>query len=87
MSFRHFCKLTLNIYYSITANEPSTNSLIRWLLAQGKGKTCSESMACFAHDVYVIGTQESALSEKEWVMKLKSTLQNELLCKLHTVKL
>ena len=74
-----------NIPYFL-ANEPPPSMLKRWLLAQGKGKTCSPEMAHFPHDVYVIGTQESAMSEKEWVTKLKNTLQDELHCPLHTVR-
>ena len=45
-----------------------------WLRCQGLGKPQDETLAVLAHDMYVIGTQESALTEKDWVNRLQRTL-------------
>ncbi|XP_033104067.1 phosphatidylinositol 3,4,5-trisphosphate 5-phosphatase 1-like isoform X2 [Anneissia japonica] len=51
-----------------------TAKLDTWLTSQGIGKTRPVEMSMMPHDLYVIGTQESTLSEKDWVKRLKATI-------------
>ncbi|XP_071950421.1 phosphatidylinositol 3,4,5-trisphosphate 5-phosphatase 2A-like isoform X2 [Antedon mediterranea] len=51
-----------------------TAMLDTWLTSQGIGKTRPIEMAMVPHDLYVIGTQESTLSERDWVKRIKSTI-------------
>ncbi|XP_032133771.1 phosphatidylinositol 3,4,5-trisphosphate 5-phosphatase 1 isoform X1 [Sapajus apella] len=46
-----------------------------WFLSKGQGKTRDDSADYIPHDIYVIGTQEDPLSEKEWLEILKHSLQ------------
>ncbi|XP_053565904.1 phosphatidylinositol 3,4,5-trisphosphate 5-phosphatase 1 [Bombina bombina] len=48
-----------------------------WFLCKGQGKTRDETTDYIEHDIYVIGTQEDPLSEKEWVDILLRSL-NEI---------
>ena len=41
----------------------------------GMGKTRDGMLHPIPHDLYVIGTQESSMQEKEWIDHLKSTLK------------
>ena len=45
-----------------------------WLLCSGQGKTLDPSLSTVPHDVYVVGVQESGLSEKELVRKVMESL-------------
>ena len=45
-----------------------------WLKSNGLGKQRNSLLSMLPHDIYVIGTQESYLSEKEWINKLKRLL-------------
>ncbi|XP_072496627.1 phosphatidylinositol 3,4,5-trisphosphate 5-phosphatase 1 isoform X1 [Notamacropus eugenii] len=46
-----------------------------WFLSKGQGKTRDDSADYIPHDIYVIGTQEDPLGEKEWLEILKHSLQ------------
>ena len=59
------------------ANSTPTLNLKPWLLSQGAGKTASEELAYLSHDIYVIGTQESATIDKEWIAKIKDNLYGD----------
>ncbi|XP_063298447.1 phosphatidylinositol 3,4,5-trisphosphate 5-phosphatase 1 isoform X2 [Pelobates fuscus] len=48
-----------------------------WFLCKGQGKTRDETTDYIEHDIYVIGTQEDPLNEKEWVDILQRSL-NEI---------
>ncbi|XP_040204870.1 phosphatidylinositol 3,4,5-trisphosphate 5-phosphatase 1 isoform X1 [Rana temporaria] len=48
-----------------------------WFLCKGQGKTRDETADYIEHDIYVIGTQEDPLNEKEWVEILLRSL-NEI---------
>uniref|UniRef100_A0A8C5M9K4 phosphatidylinositol-3,4,5-trisphosphate 5-phosphatase n=1 Tax=Leptobrachium leishanense TaxID=445787 RepID=A0A8C5M9K4_9ANUR len=45
-----------------------------WFLCKGQGKTRDETTDYIEHDIYVIGTQEDPLNEKEWVDILQRSL-------------
>lgn len=47
-----------------------------WFLCKGQGKTRDDTAEHIPHDIYVIGTQEDPLGEREWVDTVKSTLRN-----------
>ncbi|XP_072033461.1 phosphatidylinositol 3,4,5-trisphosphate 5-phosphatase 1-like isoform X2 [Amphiura filiformis] len=47
-----------------------------WLISQGEGKTLDSSIAMMPHDLYVIGTQESTLNERDWLNRLKSEISS-----------
>ncbi|KAM4695186.1 phosphatidylinositol 3,4,5-trisphosphate 5-phosphatase 1 [Discoglossus pictus] len=46
---------------------PPPKKITSWFLCKGQGKTRDETADYIEHDIYVIGTQEDPLSEKEWV--------------------
>ena len=50
------------------------SSLMDWLMCNGTGKRLNNTLSLIPHDVYVIGTQESVISDKEWAGKLRSML-------------
>ncbi|NXA05230.1 SHIP2 phosphatase, partial [Sapayoa aenigma] len=54
---------------------PPPRSLASWLTSRGLGHTQDETTACIPHDIYVIGTQENSLGDREWVEFLRSSLK------------
>ncbi|NWW23944.1 SHP2A phosphatase, partial [Falcunculus frontatus] len=54
---------------------PPPRSLASWLTSRGLGHTQDETMACIPHDIYVIGTQENSLGDREWVEFLCASLK------------
>ncbi|XP_070538034.1 phosphatidylinositol 3,4,5-trisphosphate 5-phosphatase 2-like isoform X2 [Ptychodera flava] len=47
-----------------------------WIQSEGSGKTLDSQIQMMPHDLYVIGTQESIMSERDWVNRIKRELQN-----------
>ncbi|KAF7663119.1 hypothetical protein LDENG_00218160 [Lucifuga dentata] len=47
-----------------------------WFQCKGQGKTRDDTADHIPHDIYVIGTQEDPLGEKEWADTVKSVLRN-----------
>ncbi|XP_064638229.1 phosphatidylinositol 3,4,5-trisphosphate 5-phosphatase 2-like isoform X2 [Lineus longissimus] len=56
-----------------------------WLKCSGTGRPLDKSLSAVPHDVYVIGTQESSLTEKEWTSKIRKTLQAIYEIDLHMI--
>ncbi|XP_072263884.1 phosphatidylinositol 3,4,5-trisphosphate 5-phosphatase 1 isoform X2 [Pyxicephalus adspersus] len=56
---------------------PPPKDITSWFLCKGQGKTRDETTDYIDHDIYVIGTQEDPLNEKEWVEILLRSL-NEI---------
>ncbi|XP_031979559.1 phosphatidylinositol 3,4,5-trisphosphate 5-phosphatase 2-like isoform X1 [Corvus moneduloides] len=54
---------------------PPPRSLASWLTSRGLGRTQDETTACIPHDIYVIGTQENSLGDREWVEFLCASLK------------
>ncbi|NWI06178.1 SHP2A phosphatase, partial [Tichodroma muraria] len=54
---------------------PPPRSLASWLTSRGLGHTQDETTACVPHDIYVIGTQENSLGDREWVEFLRASLK------------
>ncbi|XP_069831621.1 phosphatidylinositol 3,4,5-trisphosphate 5-phosphatase 1 isoform X2 [Dendropsophus ebraccatus] len=53
---------------------PPPKKITSWFLCKGQGKTRDETADYIEHDIYVIGTQEDPLNEKEWVEILLRSL-------------
>uniref|UniRef100_A0A8C3YUA4 phosphatidylinositol-3,4,5-trisphosphate 5-phosphatase n=1 Tax=Catagonus wagneri TaxID=51154 RepID=A0A8C3YUA4_9CETA len=56
-------------------NAPPPKKITSWFLSKGQGKTRDDSADYIPHDIYVIGTQEDPLGEKEWLEVLRHSLQ------------
>ncbi|KAM4836266.1 phosphatidylinositol 3,4,5-trisphosphate 5-phosphatase 1 [Thomomys bottae] len=56
-------------------NAPPPKKITSWFLSKGQGKTRDDSADYIPHDIYVIGTQEDPLGEKEWLETLRHSLQ------------
>ncbi|KAK2545467.1 phosphatidylinositol 3; 4; 5-trisphosphate 5-phosphatase 2-like protein [Columba livia] len=54
---------------------PPPRSLASWLTSRGLGRTQDETTTCIPHDIYVIGTQENSLGDREWVEFLRASLK------------
>ncbi|XP_061321296.1 phosphatidylinositol 3,4,5-trisphosphate 5-phosphatase 1 isoform X1 [Pezoporus flaviventris] len=54
---------------------PSPKKITSWFLSKGQGKTRDDTADYIPHDIYVIGTQEDAQGEKEWLETLRQSLQ------------
>ncbi|RUS69396.1 hypothetical protein EGW08_022841, partial [Elysia chlorotica] len=53
-------------------------SLKYWLKCNGEGKSKDRVLSRLPHDIYVIGTQESAMTEKDWINTIKAGLKASL---------
>ncbi|KAJ8305244.1 hypothetical protein KUTeg_017201 [Tegillarca granosa] len=63
------------------------NSINSWLKCSGCGKPReTEILGCLPHDLYVVGTQESAMTEKDWVNFLKNHLKSCVMSDLEVVE-
>ncbi|XP_037380140.1 phosphatidylinositol 3,4,5-trisphosphate 5-phosphatase 1 [Talpa occidentalis] len=56
-------------------NATPPKKITSWFLSKGQGKTRDDSADYIPHDIYVIGTQEDPLGEKEWLETLRNSLQ------------
>nr|XP_020643082.1 phosphatidylinositol 3,4,5-trisphosphate 5-phosphatase 1 isoform X1 [Pogona vitticeps] len=54
---------------------PPPKKISSWFLSKGQGKTRDDTADYIPHDIYVIGTQEDSLGEKEWQDILRQSLQ------------
>ncbi|CAM4719413.1 phosphatidylinositol 3,4,5-trisphosphate 5-phosphatase 2-like isoform X2 [Lepidochelys kempii] len=54
---------------------PPPRSMASWLTSRGLGQTQDETTAGIPHDIYVIGTQENSLGDREWVEFLRASLK------------
>ncbi|XP_030065653.1 phosphatidylinositol 3,4,5-trisphosphate 5-phosphatase 2 [Microcaecilia unicolor] len=55
---------------------PPPCSVSSWLTARGLGYNQDESIACLPHDVYVIGTQDNCVGDREWLDFLQDSLKS-----------
>lgn len=60
--------------YAPSGDEVPLYSLLQWIKSDGLGKKRNSTLAMIPHDIYVFGTQESVLSDKEWTNRLKIVL-------------
>lgn len=61
--------------FAVEGNAPPPKKITSWFLSKGQGKTRDDSADYIPHDIYVIGTQEDPLGEKEWLELLRHSLQ------------
>ncbi|CAL1593254.1 unnamed protein product [Knipowitschia caucasica] len=47
-----------------------------WFQCMGQGKTRDDTAEHIPHDIYVVGTQEDPLGERDWIETVRSTLRN-----------
>uniref|UniRef100_A0A8C1X752 phosphatidylinositol-3,4,5-trisphosphate 5-phosphatase n=1 Tax=Cyprinus carpio TaxID=7962 RepID=A0A8C1X752_CYPCA len=55
---------------------PAPKSMGSWILSRGLGKTLDEMAVTIPHDIYVFGTQENSVCDKEWVETLRCALKD-----------
>uniref|UniRef100_A0A8B9EMF8 phosphatidylinositol-3,4,5-trisphosphate 5-phosphatase n=1 Tax=Anser cygnoides TaxID=8845 RepID=A0A8B9EMF8_ANSCY len=51
-------------------------SITSWFTSKGLGKTLDEVTVSIPHDIYVFGTQENSMGDKEWVDFLRAVLKD-----------
>uniref|UniRef100_A0AAQ5ZQW5 phosphatidylinositol-3,4,5-trisphosphate 5-phosphatase n=1 Tax=Amphiprion ocellaris TaxID=80972 RepID=A0AAQ5ZQW5_AMPOC len=56
---------------------PSPKSVASWVLCRGLGKTLDEMTVTIPHDLYVFGTQENSVCDREWVESLRAMLKEQ----------
>ncbi|KAH1187835.1 phosphatidylinositol 3,4,5-trisphosphate 5-phosphatase 2 [Mauremys mutica] len=54
---------------------PPPKSITSWFTSKGLGKTLDEMTVTIPHDIYVFGTQENSMGDKEWVDVLRGVLK------------
>ncbi|KAM8975578.1 phosphatidylinositol 3,4,5-trisphosphate 5-phosphatase 2 [Pelodytes ibericus] len=55
---------------------PPQKNLTSWFSSKGLGKTLDEMAVTIPHDIYVFGTQENSVADKEWVDFLRGLLKD-----------
>ncbi|NXO01680.1 SHIP2 phosphatase, partial [Rhinopomastus cyanomelas] len=55
---------------------PPPKNITSWFTSKGLGKTLDEVTVAIPHDIYVFGTQENSLGDKEWVDFLRGVLKD-----------
>ncbi|KAK7889047.1 hypothetical protein WMY93_024607 [Mugilogobius chulae] len=68
--------ITLFIGTFNMGNATPPHNLSSWFLCKGQGKTRDDTAENIPHDIYVVGTQEDPLGERDWAETVKSTLRN-----------
>ncbi|TKS81162.1 Phosphatidylinositol 3,4,5-trisphosphate 5-phosphatase 2A [Collichthys lucidus] len=56
---------------------PSPKSVATWVLCRGLGKTLDEMTVTIPHDLYVFGSQENSVCDREWVESLRAILKEQ----------
>ncbi|XP_078258097.1 phosphatidylinositol 3,4,5-trisphosphate 5-phosphatase 2A [Rhinoraja longicauda] len=54
---------------------PPPKIMASWLVSRGLGKALDEMTVTIPHDIYVIGTQENSVADKEWVDFIRGSLK------------
>uniref|UniRef100_A0A8V5GZU4 phosphatidylinositol-3,4,5-trisphosphate 5-phosphatase n=1 Tax=Melopsittacus undulatus TaxID=13146 RepID=A0A8V5GZU4_MELUD len=55
---------------------PPPKSISSWVTSKGLGRTLEEVSVTIAHDIYVLGTQENSMGDKEWVDFVRAALKD-----------
>lgn len=55
---------------------PPQKHITSWISCKGLGKTLDEMAVTIPHDIYVFGTQENSVADKEWVDFLRVMLKD-----------
>ncbi|KAM6933414.1 phosphatidylinositol 3,4,5-trisphosphate 5-phosphatase 2A [Xenentodon cancila] len=56
---------------------PAPKSVASWVLCRGLGKTLDEMTVTIPHDLYVFGTQENSVCDREWVESIRAGLKDQ----------
>lgn len=64
------------LLHQLAGNAGPSHNIHSWFQCKGQGKTQDDTADHIPHDIYVIGTQEDPLSEKEWADTVKGVLRN-----------
>uniref|UniRef100_UPI00358E0386 phosphatidylinositol 3,4,5-trisphosphate 5-phosphatase 2-like n=1 Tax=Myxine glutinosa TaxID=7769 RepID=UPI00358E0386 len=56
-------------------SSPSPRQIQSWLTSKGLGRTRDETTMSVPHDVYVLGSQENSLGEREWAEQVRCSLR------------
>ncbi|KAH3722035.1 hypothetical protein DPMN_064984 [Dreissena polymorpha] len=67
-------------------NAAMNNCFSTWLKCMGSGASRDRVLGVIPHDVYVVGTQQSSTSEKDWVSRLKAGLKACVLIDMELVE-
>lgn len=62
---------------SSVGSVPSPKSVASWVLCRGLGKTLDELTVTIPHDLYVFGSQENSVCDREWVESLRAMLKEQ----------
>lgn len=54
---------------------PPPKNVTSWFASKGLGKTLDEMTVTIPHDIYVFGTQENSMGDKEWVDFMRGVLK------------
>lgn len=64
------------LFWSLSVGSvPSPKSVASWVLCRGLGKTLDEMTVTIPYDLYVFGTQENSVCDREWVESLRAVLK------------
>ncbi|KAM6447712.1 phosphatidylinositol 3,4,5-trisphosphate 5-phosphatase 2 isoform 2-T2 [Liasis olivaceus] len=55
---------------------PPSKNITSWFASKGLGKTLDEMTVSIPHDIYVFGTQENSMGDKEWVDFMRGVLKD-----------
>ncbi|KAM4702269.1 phosphatidylinositol 3,4,5-trisphosphate 5-phosphatase 2 [Discoglossus pictus] len=55
---------------------PPQKNITSWFSSKGLGKTLDDMSVTIPHDIYVFGTQENSVADKEWVDFLRGVLKD-----------
>lgn len=56
---------------------PLPKSVASWVLCRGLGKTLEEMTVTIPHDLYVFGSQENSVCDREWAESLRAVLKEQ----------
>ncbi|KAM6946314.1 LOW QUALITY PROTEIN: phosphatidylinositol 3,4,5-trisphosphate 5-phosphatase 2A [Aplochiton taeniatus] len=56
---------------------PSPKAVGSWVLCRGLGKTLDEMTVAIPHDLYVFGTQENSVCDREWAESLRLAVKEQ----------
>lgn len=66
----------LNCTFLFPGNASPPPNITSWFQSKGHGKTRDDTASQIPHDIYVIGTQEDPLGEKDWIDIVRGTLRD-----------
>lgn len=56
---------------------PAPKCTASWVLCRGLGKTLDEMTVTIPHDLYVFGSQENSVCDREWIESLRTLLKEQ----------